>query len=182
MALVIPLADQLNWFVFQALHDGEDAHDVVQDAFLKAWHAFPRFRGDCSTRTWMYRILNNLLIDRHHARRPDDHSLEVLRDSGHEPEDRRPGPYDRTAMRHDVERVLDSLDEVVRNAVLLRGLGFNYQEVGDILGFTRQTVSTWVKAVEVRFADALKISIDDAIGLIDAPTSEDASREEPHRG
>src|SRR5882672_12829479 len=39
--------------------DEEDARDVVQDAYLRAWKGIGRFRGDAAFSTWMYRITAN---------------------------------------------------------------------------------------------------------------------------
>ena len=49
-----------------SLHDAEDA---LQEAFLRAWRALPRFRGRSSLRTWLYRIATNACLDAI-ARRP----------------------------------------------------------------------------------------------------------------
>ena len=39
--------------------DEEDARDVLQEAYLRAWKGLPRFRGDAQFSTWMYRITAN---------------------------------------------------------------------------------------------------------------------------
>ena len=43
--------------------DEEDARDVVQDAYLRAWKGIGRFRGDAAFSTWMYRITANCAVD-----------------------------------------------------------------------------------------------------------------------
>ncbi len=47
-----------------ALRVREDAEEVAQDAFIRAWRALDRFRGDSSFRTWMLRIVWNRAISR----------------------------------------------------------------------------------------------------------------------
>ena len=47
-----------------ALRVREDAEEVAQDAFVRAWRALGRFRGDSSFRTWMLRIVWNRAISR----------------------------------------------------------------------------------------------------------------------
>src|SRR5690349_16636875 len=42
----------------------EDAEEVAQDAFLRAWRALPEFRGEAAFGTWVYRITTRLAIDR----------------------------------------------------------------------------------------------------------------------
>ena len=45
--------------VFRLLADPSDANDVVQDVFLKVFRNIGKFRGDCSLKTWVYRIAVN---------------------------------------------------------------------------------------------------------------------------
>src|SRR5436190_19247529 len=64
----------------------EDAADVVQEAYLRAWKGVPRFRGDAAFTTWMYRITANAsytLVERR-RRRPT-----TVLDDVDEPIDRR---------------------------------------------------------------------------------------------
>ncbi len=44
------------------LHDAQDQEDLVQEIALALWQAVPRFRGDSSERTWLYRIAHNTAI------------------------------------------------------------------------------------------------------------------------
>lgn len=48
----------------------QDAEDIVQEAFLKAYSSLDRFRGDASLGSWLYRITVNLCIDHRRRRRP----------------------------------------------------------------------------------------------------------------
>ncbi|MDQ3622068.1 MAG: sigma-70 family RNA polymerase sigma factor, partial [Verrucomicrobiota bacterium] len=49
--------------IYNMLRNEQDAWDVTQDGFLKAWKSISRFRGDSSFYTWLYRILMNVAID-----------------------------------------------------------------------------------------------------------------------
>jgi len=59
-------------FTHLRVSDYGTAEDLVQDAFVSAWHGRNHFRGDCSERTWLTGILRNKIIDhfRRTSRRP----------------------------------------------------------------------------------------------------------------
>src|ERR1700730_11675425 len=49
--------------IYNMVHSEQDAWDLAQDSFLKAWKSIGRFRGQSSFYTWLYRILMNVTID-----------------------------------------------------------------------------------------------------------------------
>jgi RNA polymerase sigma-70 factor (ECF subfamily) len=49
--------------IYNMVHNEQDAWDLAQDSFLKAWKSIARFRGQSSFHTWMYRIVMNVTID-----------------------------------------------------------------------------------------------------------------------
>src|SRR5438552_3077524 len=49
--------------IYNMVHNEQDAWDLAQDSFLKAWKSIKRFRGKSSFYTWMYRIVMNVTID-----------------------------------------------------------------------------------------------------------------------
>ena len=53
---------------FQVLRDQEEALDVAQEAFVKAFRALPKFKGDSAFYTWLFRITMNLALDRKRQR------------------------------------------------------------------------------------------------------------------
>ena len=70
---------------FRFVRDHAEASDVMQDAFLKAWRALPRFKGDAAFATWLYRVAVNTCLSRLAAKRPPADPL-----GGGGPEDPRP--------------------------------------------------------------------------------------------
>ena len=54
---------------YRMLGSDHDAEDALQEGLLRAWRALPRFRGDSSLKTWLYRIVTNVCLDMI-ARRP----------------------------------------------------------------------------------------------------------------
>src|SRR4030088_193262 len=53
--------------IYNMVHNEQDAWDLAQDSFVKAWKSIKRFRGQSSFYTWLYRIVMNVTID--HARK-----------------------------------------------------------------------------------------------------------------
>src|SRR5919206_2981560 len=49
--------------IYNMVHSEQDAWDLAQDSFLKAWKSIKRFRGQSSFYTWIYRIVMNVTID-----------------------------------------------------------------------------------------------------------------------
>ena len=49
--------------VYNLVRNESDAWDIAQEAFLKAWRALPRFKGDAAFFTWLYRITHNVAYD-----------------------------------------------------------------------------------------------------------------------
>src|SRR2546423_12958181 len=49
--------------IYNMVHSEQDAWDLAQDGFLKAWKSIARFRGQSSFYTWLYRIVMNVTID-----------------------------------------------------------------------------------------------------------------------
>ncbi|MBN1425077.1 RNA polymerase sigma factor [Candidatus Fermentibacteria bacterium] len=87
--------------------DQEDAVELAQEAFIKAHGSLTRFRGDCSPRTWLDRIIVNLCVDwqrRQRVRR----KLFVLPRGGEDYEPSPEGSAAETSWQSDPERVADS--------------------------------------------------------------------------
>jgi RNA polymerase sigma-70 factor (ECF subfamily) len=100
----------------------EDASDVVQESYLRAYRGLPRFRGDAQFSTWLYRITANCAathLGRRTRRRtealPDDASL-VDADPERDPSAR----ADATLLRERLEGALEQLPPKLRAVVVLR--------------------------------------------------------------
>src|SRR5207253_2152751 len=71
---------------YNYLRNAEDAGDLVQETFLRAFSALPSFRQDASFLTWLYKIASNLCIDQLRSRKSKGAlSLDVELEEGREP-------------------------------------------------------------------------------------------------
>src|SRR5262245_7195521 len=59
---------QLRSFLYRATTSREDAEDLAQEAFARAYQKFDSFKGESSFKTWLFAIASNLAKDHHRAR------------------------------------------------------------------------------------------------------------------
>ena len=117
----------------------EDASDVVQDAYLRAFRAIGRFRGDARFTTWLYRIVANCASTslgrrgRHRHEELDD-SITVIDDHpDRDPERKASDAYDRQR----VQAALSALPEKLRVVVVLRDVyDLPHEAIAAELGIT----------------------------------------------
>jgi RNA polymerase sigma-70 factor (ECF subfamily) len=111
----------------------EDSADVVQDAFLSAFRALPRFEGHSSLATWLHRIVVNscLMKLRTRSRRrqvPIDEVLPAFAETGHQARPVRPGGeqadtrLEREEMRAQIHACIARLPDSYRTVLVLRDL------------------------------------------------------------
>jgi RNA polymerase sigma-70 factor (ECF subfamily) len=70
---------------FRYVNDPQDANDIAQEVFLKAYRAIGRFRGDSAFSTWLYRIAVNTCLNFRSSRRPQAEELKDSLPDGHAP-------------------------------------------------------------------------------------------------
>ena len=68
---------------YRYVNDPQDANDMAQEVFLKAYRAIDRFRGDSSFSTWLYRIAVNTCLNLRSSRRPEGEPLPDTLPDGH---------------------------------------------------------------------------------------------------
>jgi len=132
------------------LRNREDALDIVQDTFTKAYQSLDKFKGDSSFYTWIYRIGVNLCID--HQRREsryvqmgndqNDAGEEVIPPS---PEDlERDQPFELARSTEIGTHLVEAINELTpehRAVILLREVdGLSYEEISQVLDCPKGTV------------------------------------------
>ncbi len=144
----------------------EDARDVVQDAYIRAWKGFDGFRGDAEFTTWLYRITANCASS--HLSRRRRQRAEPL-DEGHDPSDPAPGvDPERSAVAvaglERLGRAVEALPAKLRAAVVLHDVyELPHQAVAEDLGIS-------VTAAKVRLHRGRRLlreilESDDGIGI-----------------
>ena len=123
--------------------NSEDAADMSQEAFIKAYNSLSSFRGDSKFSVWLYRIVSNVCLDylRSRTRKPTV-SLSTENDDGEEVEldiaDESQSPellLDRSLTRDAVRRGLAALPPDHREILLLLEIqGLSYEEIAAALG------------------------------------------------
>ncbi len=138
---------------FQILKRHEDAQDVVQESFVKAYLSIDSFQGTSSFFTWFYRIVVNMAIDfRRKMGRKDRETIsfdveerDVIEQNissglALQPEN----PLDsslRAEQARQINKVLGEISEDHRAVIVLREVeGLRYEQIADVLGISKGTV------------------------------------------
>jgi len=140
--LVLKYQHKIFSLIGRYVHDADEVQDVAQEAFIKAYRALPKFRGDSQFYTWLYRIAvntaKNHLVSR--SRRPPGSDVDVedaeyyeggaaLRDI-ETPENALFG----AELKQVVEAAISDLPDDLRTAVTLREFdGLSYEDIADIM-------------------------------------------------
>jgi RNA polymerase sigma-70 factor (ECF subfamily) len=123
--------------------DPDDREDLMQDLALAIWRALPGYRGDCSERTFVFRIGHNRAITHRAMGRRRRARLDAGADIAELP-DPRPDPAGQAATidRHGrLMAAVHRLTPALREAVVLSLEGLSHQEIADVLGASQNVVA-----------------------------------------
>src|SRR5215469_5629018 len=152
--------------VYRILTDPADASDTTQEVFLKVFRGMKSFNGQCSLKTWLYRIAIHEASNqrrwwfRHKSKETSMEShedengnvcglVETLADPGESPLD----AFEHEEIRARVEQELKQVAEPYRTTVVLRDIeGLAYEEISEVLQISLGTV----KSRLIRGRDALR--------------------------
>jgi RNA polymerase sigma-70 factor (ECF subfamily) len=154
---------QVYSLLYRMLGSVDDAEDLVQDTFIRAYNALHSFRQDASFLTWLYKIASNLGIDRIRARRTKGAaSLDEEIESGREPaaSERETSPEAaavRTSVSEVVHHEIMMLPERYRRVVLLRHVAdMTIEEIAAELNLPTGTVKTHLFRARDMLRDRLR--------------------------
>jgi RNA polymerase sigma-70 factor (ECF subfamily) len=117
-----------------------DRADLLQDIAVALWSALPRFRGECSERTFVYRIAHNRGLT-HRSRRRRHTALLSEADHVADPQ---PDPEARAEANRRQEILMTAvrrLPETYRTVVMLTLEGLSNREVADVVGTSENNVA-----------------------------------------
>ncbi|CAB4869287.1 unannotated protein [freshwater metagenome] len=147
----MPLLDQLYSAALRLTRNPQDAEDLVQDTFAKAFASFHQYKDGTNLKAWMYRILTNTFINSYRKKqreplqsdaegvedwqlvRAEAHTSRGLRSAETEALDHLPDS--------DVKKALQEIPSDFRMAVYFADVeGFSYKEIAEIMGTPIGTV------------------------------------------
>jgi RNA polymerase sigma-70 factor (ECF subfamily) len=131
--------------------------ELVQDIALAIWQALANFRGECSERTFVYRIAHNRGLSHVWKRRPAAQPLEEIEESD-QPIDPRPHPEEqaaRTDQRARLMSAIQSLPVAHRQMIVLMLESLSHAQMAEVLGITENNVAVRLNRARKMLKDAL---------------------------
>ncbi len=166
--LVLRYQHRVAALIGRFVHDPQEAEDVCQEAFIKAYRALPLFRGESAFYTWLYRIAvntaKNYLVSR--KRRPPASDVEIeeaeLSDVGtvlrdiENPE----GKLASDKLKQAITAAIEDLPEDLRTAFTLREFsGLSYEDITEVMdcpvGTVRSRIFRAREAIDKKIRELL---------------------------
>jgi RNA polymerase sigma-70 factor (ECF subfamily) len=160
-ALVLEHQKKIYNLALRMLGNEEDALDMTQEAFIRAFNSLDRFRGDSKFSVWLYRLTSNVCIDFIRSRNKRPVSSLTCENTDEEPQELElpddrfspPGHPENKELRDAVYRGLDSLSPNIETSSYLREInGLSYEEIGQILRLEAGTVKSAFSGLDRNFA------------------------------
>jgi RNA polymerase sigma-70 factor (ECF subfamily) len=131
--------------------------ELVQEIALAIWQALPHFRGECSERTFVYRIAHNRGLSHAWKRRPVHQALDDVEEAD-QPIDPRPHPEEQVASADQKARLMlaiRSLPVAQRQMIVLMLEGLSHAQMAEVLGITENNVAVRLNRARNMLKDAL---------------------------
>lgn len=146
---MIPHMSLLYNYALRLTNNEDDAKDLIQDTYLKAYRFIDKYQHDTNAKAWLFRILKNSFINnyRKSSRTPDqveysevEDFVDLMKDESAPVTDMRRDMYD-NMLGDDVVRAMESLNEEFRTIIILSDLEeMTYEEIAEILEIPLGTV------------------------------------------
>jgi len=154
---VLPHLDTAYNLARWLMRNEQDAQDVAQEAYLRAFRFFPGFRGG-DARAWLLKIVRNTCYTWLHANRPLQEAAE-FDESLFQPDSCPPNPEEAVLQKDSdtlVRKALEKLPPNFREVIILRELEeLSYREIADITGMPAGTVMSSLSRARGRLRQLL---------------------------
>lgn len=167
-ALVEKYQQRVYTIALDVVKSPEDAEDIAQEVFVKAYLSLRDFKGQSSFYTWLYRIAYNMAIDfrRRVSRRGgaavefDESRLDSAVEAVPGTQSRFGSPQEvmlRKEESQQIQRVLSQISPEHRAVITLREIdGLSYEEIADVVGVSKGTVMSRLHYARKRLQEGLK--------------------------
>lgn len=156
-------ADHLFAVVVRLVSSPEEAEEVTQEAFIRAWRGIRGFKGDARFFTWLYRIGVNEARRRGQRRAPD--VAASIDEHGIDPADPRPAPdlqAEHEDLRAALERAVRALEPGYRAPLILRDVeGLSTTEAAAIMGLREAAFKSRLHRARLAVRNAVEEYLDD---------------------
>lgn len=169
--LVRRYQDRLYPTVLRLTGCAEDAQDLLQETFLRAYQKLGRFHGESSFYTWVYRIAVNLALSSRRRRRPalrlGDGPAGGPCESAVDPKETDPSlPMERAERDQFIQDALNALAADHRAVVVMKEFdGLRYEEIGRVLGVPVGTVRSRLHRARCELRDRLRPLVAEEVPL-----------------
>lgn len=131
--------------------------DLLQEIAMAIWQALQHFRGECSERTFLYRIAHNRGLSYAWHRRRVEEPLDEF-EAAHDPTDPHPHPEEQTTQQHQKKRLLEAVQSLPvghRQIIMLLLEDLSHSEIAEVLGISENNVGVRLN----RARKALKLAL-----------------------
>ena len=153
---------------YQILGDEQDAEDVLQETYIKAFHSLPNFEGRSSLTTWLYRIAVNEALMMVRKRKPQTVSVEENNTFDPETESESmqivdfcclpEGELLSSESRRFLDQAIQNLPDTLRVVFVMRDIeGLSIEETAEALGLSESNVKTRLLRARLRLRQELSV-------------------------
>ena len=156
--LILPYEKKIYFTCLHMMGNVSDAQDCAQEAILRAFRAYGRFRNSAKFSTWIFRITNNVCVDALRKRHLDV-SFDEIRQNGYDPPSDAPSAFDRmeeSTRKEKIRQAMMKVPKALRIVLILRDLhGLSYDEIASSLKIPSGTVKSRINRAREKLLSIL---------------------------